>query len=238
MDLFVCGDALWISCGTWIAFWNGAIGALVGALVAVLAIVKTIGTQRQLFAIERAEAYTANLIAERRRKAELDRQLESQRADVQLQLDVAAQEASRQRELAAIADLMATLHEIWWRLEDHPDSERSQDRLMRARAAASRWGLEASFEEHRVLEGIVIDFMQVAVEASAAASAKLPGADRLAEVVIDMIAKVERFAHAWPRLDPEKRIDVLIALAEETTEWKNQTLGLAGTLGVRPKGET
>jgi hypothetical protein len=40
MDLIVCGEALWISCGTWIAFWNGSIGALVGAGVAAYAIVK------------------------------------------------------------------------------------------------------------------------------------------------------------------------------------------------------
>ncbi|WP_324644177.1 hypothetical protein [Pseudarthrobacter sp. LT1] len=33
MNLIVCGDALWISCGTWIAFWNGAIGAFVAAFV-------------------------------------------------------------------------------------------------------------------------------------------------------------------------------------------------------------
>ncbi|MCY1675602.1 hypothetical protein OVA06_12945 [Pseudarthrobacter sp. SL88] len=29
----VCGDALGISCGTWIAFWNGAVGAFVAAVI-------------------------------------------------------------------------------------------------------------------------------------------------------------------------------------------------------------
>lgn len=33
MDLIACGDALWISCGTWIGFWNGAIGAFVAAII-------------------------------------------------------------------------------------------------------------------------------------------------------------------------------------------------------------
>ncbi|MFJ6378061.1 hypothetical protein ACIQH9_20365 [Pseudarthrobacter oxydans] len=33
MDLFVCGTYASISCGTWLGFWNGAIGAFVAAFV-------------------------------------------------------------------------------------------------------------------------------------------------------------------------------------------------------------
>lgn len=29
----ICGDAFGVSCGTWIAFWNGAIGAFVAAII-------------------------------------------------------------------------------------------------------------------------------------------------------------------------------------------------------------
>lgn len=49
MDI-VCWDAIGISCGTWIAFWNGAIGALVaavlGAAVAFLVVRLTNAQQR------------------------------------------------------------------------------------------------------------------------------------------------------------------------------------------------
>lgn len=47
----VCGDALGVSCGTWIAFWNGAIGALVAAIlggtVALLVVRLTNAQQRR-----------------------------------------------------------------------------------------------------------------------------------------------------------------------------------------------
>lgn len=50
VDLIVCGDALWISCGTWIAVWNGFIGAsaaaAAGALVALVVVRLTNGQQR------------------------------------------------------------------------------------------------------------------------------------------------------------------------------------------------
>jgi hypothetical protein len=36
MDFFVCGDFGSISCGTWIAFWNGAIGAVFAAITGAL----------------------------------------------------------------------------------------------------------------------------------------------------------------------------------------------------------
>jgi hypothetical protein len=51
MDLIVCGDALWISCGTWVAFWNGVIGASVaaaaGAVVALIVVRLTNAQQQQ-----------------------------------------------------------------------------------------------------------------------------------------------------------------------------------------------
>lgn len=50
VDLIVCGDALWISCGTWIAFWNGVVGASVaaaaGAVVALI-VVRLTNAQQQ-----------------------------------------------------------------------------------------------------------------------------------------------------------------------------------------------
>lgn len=46
-----CGDALWISCGTWIAFWNGVIGAsfaaIAGAIIALVVVRLTNSQQRR-----------------------------------------------------------------------------------------------------------------------------------------------------------------------------------------------
>lgn len=42
----ICGDALGITCGTWIALWNGAIGAFIGALVALVVVYLTTALQR------------------------------------------------------------------------------------------------------------------------------------------------------------------------------------------------
>lgn len=64
---FLCGDALGASCGTWIAFWNGAIGAFVaailGGLVALLVVRSTNGQQKRLASEGRERAAIAELLA-------------------------------------------------------------------------------------------------------------------------------------------------------------------------------
>lgn len=140
MDLIACGDALWISCGTWVEFWSGAIGASLGAAVAVIAIVRTIKTQRQLFAIERSENYTATQLGDRKRKAELDLQLTAQREDVTLQLEFQSNEASRQRELAAIADLVAAGNAM---VKRFPQGQPAiEELILQGDSAVVRWRME------------------------------------------------------------------------------------------------
>lgn len=124
----------------WQQLLNGALGALVGALVAVVAIVATIRTQRRLFAVERAEAYTANLLADRKRKAELDRQLAAQREDVREQIQVQITEASRQREVAAIADVVGGANELEKRFSEGIHVIKGI--LVSMESAAIRWSFE------------------------------------------------------------------------------------------------
>lgn len=68
MDLIVCGDALWISCGTWISIWNGAFGAfvaaLVGGLVALGVVRLTNAGQREQASEGRAVAAIADFVAD------------------------------------------------------------------------------------------------------------------------------------------------------------------------------
>lgn len=68
MDLIVCGDVLWISCGTWIAIWNGAIGAFVAALIGglvALGVVRLTNGQQKLHAAEAREIQAlADLVAQ------------------------------------------------------------------------------------------------------------------------------------------------------------------------------
>ncbi|MBD1593712.1 hypothetical protein HC744_16910 [Arthrobacter sp. S1_S22] len=60
MNLIVCGDALWISCGTWIAIWNGAIGAFVAAVIGGLV---ALGVVRLTNAQQREQANEGRVIA-------------------------------------------------------------------------------------------------------------------------------------------------------------------------------
>ncbi|SDK80127.1 hypothetical protein [Arthrobacter sp. ok362] len=78
MDLIVCGDALWLSCGTWLQFWSGAFGAFTSALLAagVALLVVWLSNKHQSKAL----------------KLELEEQRE---------------EASKARAYAAISDLVA-----------------------------------------------------------------------------------------------------------------------------------
>lgn len=56
MNLIVCGEALWVSCGTWIAFWNGAIGAFVAAVLGgvVALMVVRLANAHQTHGLERS----------------------------------------------------------------------------------------------------------------------------------------------------------------------------------------
>lgn len=67
MDLLTCGDFASISCGTWVAFWNGAIGAFVaavlGGLVALLVVRLTHGQQKRLASEGCEKAAIAELLA-------------------------------------------------------------------------------------------------------------------------------------------------------------------------------
>jgi hypothetical protein len=66
MDI-VCGDALGVSCGTWIAVWNGAIGAFVAAVLggAVALVVVRLTNAQQRRGVERTVeiAAVADLVA-------------------------------------------------------------------------------------------------------------------------------------------------------------------------------
>lgn len=139
-DLFVCGNFVSITCGTWIGLWNGAIGALVGAAVAAYAIVKTIRTQRNLFQIQLSRNYMASQLADHRRNVELNKQLEAQREDVMLQLKFQADEARRQRELAAIADLVAAANAMLKRFSAGRSA--IEDLVLQGDAAAIRWRID------------------------------------------------------------------------------------------------
>jgi len=83
VDVITCGDALWISCGTWLGFWSGAIGAFVGALmaagVALLVVWLTNKHQSQLASDARAlqEASMQQQLKELRDEAALARKLQS-----------------------------------------------------------------------------------------------------------------------------------------------------------------
>lgn len=142
--MIACGDALWISCGTWVAVWNGSVGALVGAAVAAFAIFKTVRTQRELFQIQLSRSYTATQLADHRRKVELENQLRAQREDVTLQLEFQAAQASQQREREAITALVAAGNAFVKRFEH--GREAIEELILQADSAVVRWRMELNHQ--------------------------------------------------------------------------------------------
>lgn len=212
MDWIVCGDALWISCGTWIEFWSGAIGASVGAAVALIAIVRTIGTQRQLFAIERAQNYTATQLADNKRKAELDLQLAAQRQDVKLQLEFQAREASRQRELAAISDLVAAGHAMMKRYRQGLTV--IEDLVLQGDSAVVRWRMEMT---HRGLAAeiwswshhlgyLALRLFDMTDDETVNEDSRIAAFDALS----DAVTTLQFVATSWPTASTEHR-DILVS---------------------------
>lgn len=217
MDLIVCGDALWISCGTWIAFWNGAIGASVGATVAVVAIVRTIRTQRQLFAVERAQNYTATQLAEKKRRDELDLQLKAQREDIRLQLEFQASEASRQRELAAIADLVAAAHAMMKRYRQGVQA--IEELILQGDSAIMRWRMEVTHQGlvdelwpwSHFLGNLALRLFDLADDDSADDETHSAAFDALSGAVVTL----QYVAMSWPTASPETRDKLVAGLIAE-----------------------
>lgn len=157
MDLIVCGDALWISCGTWISFWSGLVGAAVSAVLAAAVAVgvvyatnhhQTTLVERQLKAADKAaeDALARQKIdqvkAQREQREALDKQLSEQREGLQLQLDEQRREASLAREHAAIADVMTHLFEL--RLNPPRAKDETTAVLAGTTSAVARWYIESS----------------------------------------------------------------------------------------------
>lgn len=162
MDVFLCGEALWISCGTWLGFWNGVIGAFTGAVlaagVAMLVVWRTNKHQTKLVDRQLDDAgqkATAALghqkIAETKalqeQRAALNKQLTEQRESLRTQLDEQRREASKNREHAAIAEVLGCLAESHILLV--PTNPLEDTALSRFAAAAGRWELETADTELR-----------------------------------------------------------------------------------------
>lgn len=105
MDLITCGDALWISCGTWLVVWNGLIGALIAAVlaagVAMLVVLLSTNHQTKLAKAERRAQQNAAI-----------KELKQQSDSLKLQLAEQRAEASKARETAAIADMLAAIAQL------------------------------------------------------------------------------------------------------------------------------
>lgn len=213
--MITCGDAIWISCGTWIALWNGSIGALVGAAVAAFAIIKTIRTQRHLFQVQLSRNYTATQLADRKRNAELNKQLKAQRDDVTLQLEFQAAEASRQREIAAIADLVATGNAMVKRFEQGRTT--IEELILQGDSAVVRWRMEMN---HRGLAEEIWSWphllgtlaLGLAEMLKPEAPKDLEGFLVAFDSLNDATAELLLVALSWPSASPEYRDELVATL--------------------------
>ncbi|MCF3137652.1 hypothetical protein LRQ04_00145 [Paenarthrobacter sp. AR 02] len=194
MDVITCGEALWISCGSWLGFWNGSIGALTSALLA-------------------AGVATGVVLATNRKQSQLARiALDAQSESLQEQLNEQRREGSRHRELAAIAELVAETHALWWRPEliwvD------SGNPFPRALAAAIRWRLEGTLGETGKVEQRVLTIGQAAAHTAVAEDKKHAAKEGLKGILTELVKDLASFAAAWPHLcanDQETELNKLAA---------------------------
>lgn len=215
MDLIICGDALWISCDTWVGLWNGSIGALVGATVAAYAIVKTIRTQRNLFQIQLSRNYTATQLADHRRNVELKKQLEAQREDVTLQLEFQTAEASRQREREAITDLVTAGNAFVKRFEHGRAA--IEEIILQGDSAVVRWRMELT---HRGLAEEIWSWphllgtlaLQLAEMLKPEADVDPEGFLGVFDSLNDATAELLLVALSWPSASPEYRDELVATL--------------------------
>lgn len=195
MDLIVCGDALWISCGSWLSLWSGATGAFVGAVlaagVALLVVWLTNKHQSKLSAAS----------------------LDAQKTSLEVQLAEQRHEASKARELAAIADLVAATHNMWWTVDD----PRGLSGLVaKSHAAAIRWRLEGTLGDSRIVENCVLSISRaVGVHSIATRSSKSTAA-LIEPKVLALVDTLGSFATSWPNLPAEMRQSKLASLEGET----------------------
>ncbi|MFF1382798.1 hypothetical protein ACFVWT_04455 [Arthrobacter sp. NPDC058288] len=162
MDVFVCGEALWISCGTWLGFWEGMMGALTSALLAagVALMVVWLTNRHQTTLVDRQlqDAQTKaefalgqqkidQVKAHREQRTALSTQLREQRESLKFQLEEQRKEASKDREHAAIAEVLACLSQAYILLR--PTQSLDDLHLVRFAAAMGRWELESTDAELR-----------------------------------------------------------------------------------------
>lgn len=134
-------ELLWMNGSTWAQLWSGAIGAVVGAGVAMHVLRTTLREQRAIAAksedLQRALA--AKQLKEQR--TALRRQLTEQRAALNRQLREQRREASLNREHAAIAEVLSVVTEAI-RVSSKKSNEEDKDIQARFAAVAGRWMLE------------------------------------------------------------------------------------------------
>lgn len=166
--MIVCGEALWISCGTWIGFWSGVVGAATSALLAA------------------AVAYGVVWATNKHQSRLAANALKAQSAALNTQLEEQRQEASKAREIAAMADVVAKTNDLWW--NPSSISDLAQSPVPDAVAAAIRWRLEGSLGNSRNVESAVLAAGQVAgvvgwADVSKDATAEQEAKDELLKIV-------------------------------------------------------
>lgn len=115
----------------WLSLLNGSVGALLGALVAVVVLSRSIKVQRKLFFIGQGDLYEQAVVQERKR----DEQLAADRM-------FAILEARKSREVAAMGDFIAAAEALRKEFINGPPEIKA--RLFTMQGAAHRWRLEVT----------------------------------------------------------------------------------------------
>lgn len=147
MTDFLPDPFLWFSHHQWGALLSGFLGAILSGLIAVGVLIWTLKTQQKQFRAQ-LTAQSAALDAQLKAQSDaLEKQLAAQAAGIRMQAEQQAAEASKERELAARAELIVSVQE----LINSGDIKAQIDVCTRISNGLEKWRFELQGEADRPL---------------------------------------------------------------------------------------
>jgi len=148
MTDFLPDPFLWFSHHQWGALLGGFLGAILSGLIAVGVLVWTLKTQQSQFRAQ-LTAQSAALDAQLKAQSDaLEKQLAAQADGIRVQAEQQAAEASKERELAARAELIVSVQEL---MNSTRDLQGRLEVCTRIDNGLEKWRFELQGEEDRPL---------------------------------------------------------------------------------------
>ncbi|MFK0040774.1 hypothetical protein ACIQTW_13145 [Paenarthrobacter sp. NPDC090517] len=215
MDVFTCGEALWISCGTWLGFWNGMIGALTSAVLAALVAIMVVK------------------VTNKHQQAIAARALKAQESATETQLTEQRSEASRERTNTAIGLMVAAVHHG---LHTYRQSINRETVLVDMEAALARWMMETQDQDLKLALSPWPSLLFCLFSEANIAHQRGESAQQAFDRMKKAVAGFTTYATAWPLSDADTRVYVLDQLKALYTDVHGASLAFRAHLEAARDG--